>query len=112
MQHLALLRKIAGICSSSLLCRTGKRLWKKNSEDWKFHLSKWDKFLCGGYVILNDFAAGIFPPKFEDQAEAYRNEIEYDVSLPGMDLVEVQRTGATKPFWDAAAATKYLGGFD
>ena len=61
---------------------------------------------------MHDFAAGSFPPRFENQAEAYQNEIDYDLSLPGMDLADVQKSGATKPFWDAAAVRKYLGGFD
>lgn len=112
MRHLGLLRKIAGVCSSSLLFKKGRKLWRKNSKCWNYPLSKWDKLWCGGYLILNDFAAGIFPPKFEDQAQSYKNEIEFNASLPGVDLIDVQKSHATKPFWDAAASEKYLGDFN
>jgi 2-polyprenyl-3-methyl-5-hydroxy-6-metoxy-1,4-benzoquinol methylase len=111
-QHQGLLRRIAGICSSSLFFKKGRELWEKNSKNWNYPLSKWDKLWCGGYIILNDFAAGIFPPRFEDQAQAYQNEIEYPASVPGVDVVDVQKGHATKPFWGAAGTAKYLGDFN
>src|SRR5438067_131643 len=84
------LRRIAGLCASSFFFTKGRDLWLKNSKDWNYPLSKWDKLWCGSYIILRDFAAGIFPPKFENQAEAYKNEIEYNASIPGVDLLQVQ----------------------
>src|SRR5438046_1143626 len=112
MEYPGLLRKMAGICSSSPLFKRGRELWKKNCNNWNFPLSKWDKLWCGGYIILNDFAAGIFPPRFEDQAQAYKHEIEYAASIPGVDLVNVQKAQAMKPFWGAAGTAKYLGHFN
>jgi 2-polyprenyl-3-methyl-5-hydroxy-6-metoxy-1,4-benzoquinol methylase len=112
MKDRGFLRRIAGACSSSLLLKKGRYCWEKNSADWNYALSKWDKLQCGGYIILHDFAAGVFPPRFENQAEAYRNEIEYNASLPGHDLKDSQIAHATKPFWNADLSTKYLGDFN
>ncbi|HWN93451.1 MAG TPA: class I SAM-dependent methyltransferase [Methylomirabilota bacterium] len=111
MKGPGLLRKAAGICSSSFLFNKGRRLWEQNSKDWNFPLSKSGKLWCGSYIILHDFAAGLFPPRFEDQAEAYQNEIDYNASIPGVPLAEVQKAHATKPFWNAATCEKHLGDF-
>jgi len=106
-----LLRRLAGICASSFLCRKGRRLWEANSAHWNYGLSKLEKLWCGGYIILSDYAEGIFPPRFEDQTKAYENEINYDASLPGVTLQEAQRSLSTKPFWNARACSKYLAEF-
>ena len=107
-----LLRKAAGLCSSSFLFRRGRRLWAENAQNWNLSLSRWDKLWCGGYLILSDYASGEFPPRFSDQAEAYKNEIEYNASIPGKSLAEVQEAHATKPFWSAQASAQYLGHFN
>jgi len=105
-------RRVAGVLSSSFLFGRARRLWELNSTDWNFHLSKWDKIGCGVYLILRDFAAGTFPPRFKDQDQAYQHEIDYNTSLPEMDLASVQAAHATKPFWNASASTKFLGDFN
>jgi 2-polyprenyl-3-methyl-5-hydroxy-6-metoxy-1,4-benzoquinol methylase len=112
MKNQGFLRKMAGACSSSFLLKRGRYLWEKNSAEWNYSLSKWDKLWCGGYIILHDFAAGVFPPRFENQAEAYKNEIEYNASLPGVDVKDAQLGLARKPFWNADASKKYLGDFN
>lgn len=71
-------------------------------------LSKVDKLLAGGYIILSDFRDGIFPPQFEDQAKAYQAEIDYDKSLPGESSETVFKAHAIKPFWNARNARFYL----
>jgi 2-polyprenyl-3-methyl-5-hydroxy-6-metoxy-1,4-benzoquinol methylase len=112
MNEPGLSRRIAGVCSSSVLFSRGRSLWEKNSKDWNYPLSKWDKLACGGYLIASDFAAGKFPPKFEDQALAYQNEIDYHASLPGLDLAQVQRSQITKPFWNAHSCGRFLRDFN
>jgi 2-polyprenyl-3-methyl-5-hydroxy-6-metoxy-1,4-benzoquinol methylase len=102
-----LLRRIGRGCFSK-----GSRLWEANSKQWDYPLTKWEKLWCGGYLILRDYADGIFPPQFEDQAKAYQNEIDYNAALPGYDLAEAQKSHAIKPFWNAAASRKYLGDFN
>src|SRR5262245_1220934 len=107
----SLLRRIAGACSSSFWSKKGRQLWELNSQNFAYPMSKWDKLWCGGYIILKDYAAGLFPPQFKDQAEAYQNEIEYHVSLPGIDSAEVFSRLSSKPFWDAGICETYLKGF-
>ncbi len=111
MKRPSLLRRIAGVCASSFLFNKGRRLWEQNSKDWNFPLSKSGKIWCGTYIILRDFAEGVFPPRFDDQAQAYQNEIDYNASIPGVTLEEVQKIHATKPFWNAATCEKHLGDF-
>ncbi len=111
MEKNGFLRRGAGLLSDSFLCRKGQSLWQMNSRQWDLPLSKSQKLLCGAYIILKDFAAGAFPPSFEDQAAAYRNEIEYNAALPGYSFDEAQKAHATKPFWKAASLAKYLKDF-
>jgi hypothetical protein len=105
------LQRFAGWLSSSFLFRRGQQLWEANSKRWDLPLSKQEKLLAGLYVILQDYSAGVFPPRFEDQAQAFQNEIEYNRSLPGYSLAQTQRAHATKPFWGSASARKYMGDF-
>jgi 2-polyprenyl-3-methyl-5-hydroxy-6-metoxy-1,4-benzoquinol methylase len=102
---------MAGLAASSFLLRRGRALWEKNARDWNYPMSKFDKLWCGGYLIASDFSAGTFPPKFEDQARAYQNEIDYHTSLPGLELAQTQRSQITKPFWNAGACTRFLADF-
>jgi len=86
-------------------------LWETNAKNWNLSLSKADKLWTGSYIILKDYAGGVFPPRFEDQAKAYEREIEYHTSLPGAPLEEVQKFNAIKPFWTAACCGQYLREF-
>lgn len=106
------LRRVAGAASSSFLLRRGRVLWEKNSKDWNYPLSKFDKLWCGAYLIAHDYAAEKFPPRFEDQAAAYQNEIDYHTSIPGLDLAKVQRSQITKPFWNAHSCGRFLRDFN
>jgi 2-polyprenyl-3-methyl-5-hydroxy-6-metoxy-1,4-benzoquinol methylase len=112
MKNHGMLRRIARACSSSFLMRRGRKLWEQNAKDWNFPLSKADKLWCGGYLIASDYAAGQFPPRFEDQARAYQNEIDYHSSLPGLDLAQMQRSQITKPFWNASSCARFLRDFN
>jgi SAM-dependent methyltransferase len=105
------LQRFAGRLSSCFLFRRGQRLWEANAKKWDFPLSKWEKLLTGVYITLKDYGLGLFPPKFEDQALAYQNEIDFHVSLPGYSGAEVDKAEAAKPFWQAAPTTKYLKDF-
>src|SRR5688572_22279284 len=103
------LQRFAGRLSTSVLLRRGQQLWEANSKRWDLPLSKWEKLLAGVYVILQDYSAGVFPPRFEDQAQAFQNEIEYNDSLPGYSLAQSQRALGIKPFWGSAPTRKYMG---
>lgn len=78
----------------------GRRLWAENQSDvvlpgrsW----SKWDKLLAGSYLILSDYAAGEFPPRFPDREVVYENESNVP-DHPGLRAVDQLVSAARKPF--------------
>jgi 2-polyprenyl-3-methyl-5-hydroxy-6-metoxy-1,4-benzoquinol methylase len=88
----------------------GRVLWEENQKKWSMTLSKWEKLVTGGYLILTDFAEGRFPPKFEDQSAAFEAEIDYREVIP-QSLEETGRNELTKPFWYGRAVCAYLEAF-
>jgi len=107
-----MLRRAAGACASSVLFKRGRDVWARNREDFNLSLSKIDKLWSGGYLILSDYAQGIFPPTFDDERAAHENEARFAEVLPGVDLDEAYRLGAIKPLWDPTWSAKYLGEFN
>jgi 2-polyprenyl-3-methyl-5-hydroxy-6-metoxy-1,4-benzoquinol methylase len=91
-------QRAAGALARSFLFRRGKRLFELNSKNWDLQLSKWDKLCAGGWVILSDYAAGVFPPKFSDRQATHLAEKAYRFSIPGVEAAEVARREMTKPF--------------
>jgi len=106
-----MVRKLARRLAHSALFSRGRRLFEENSRNWEFPLSKFDKLLAGGYLILEDYSQGLFPPKFEDQAKAYAAEIAYRDNVPGLTPEKVRRNELQKPFWFCRAAENYLTQF-
>jgi SAM-dependent methyltransferase len=84
---------------------------EKNRADWNLRMSRADNLLICLYLILSDYAAGLFPPAHLDRATAYENERLYGRGLGGVSWEEFQAKEMRKPFWDANAADKYLNGF-
>jgi cyclopropane fatty-acyl-phospholipid synthase-like methyltransferase len=74
-------------------------------------LSKWQKLQAGGYLVLQDYANGLFPPTFNDQQQAYLNEINAAFHLPGTNLQELDRGEMAKPFWFGRSLTNYMRSF-
>jgi SAM-dependent methyltransferase len=107
----SVLKRVAGAVAASPLLSRGRALAEKNKADWNLPLSKTDKLLCGSYLILSDYAAGLFPPVFSDQAAVHENEKQYGHALGGVSQEEFQGKEIRKPFWDAHTADKYLNGF-
>jgi SAM-dependent methyltransferase len=105
------LQNLAGSLAESFLFGRGRKVWEENLKHWNHPLSKFDKLWCGSYLILKDYAAGIFPPVFEDRAKAFAGEIEYNRALPGVSYDEAKLAGATKPFWNAHLCRFYMGQF-
>lgn len=99
-------RKIAGALAESFVFAKGRRLWEANSKDWNYPLSKMEKLLAGSYLILADYSKGLFPPKFDDRAQAYAGEINYRNALPG--LPQNVPVDPTKPFSSARWARTYM----
>jgi SAM-dependent methyltransferase len=105
------LRRIAGALAVSPLFSRARRLTEKNRADWNLSLGRADNLLICSYLILSDYAAGLFPPARLEQAAAYKNEMQYGQALGGISPEEFQAKEMRKPFWDANAAEKYLDGF-
>lgn len=106
------LGSLAGALADSPLLARGKRLFEQNQKNWLLPLSKWDKLLCGGYIILKDYAAGRFPPKSGDRLAAYEAEADYRTSLPGVTVAEVEAGEIRKPFWDSRMFGRYARHFE
>jgi SAM-dependent methyltransferase len=104
-------RRVAAALAGSPLLSRARRLTEKNRADWDLPLSGADNLLICSYLILSDYAAGLFPPAYSDQATAYENEMQYGHALGGISTEEFQSKEMRKPFWDANAADKYLNGF-
>src|ERR671924_2316126 len=104
---LSVSRQAAKVLCSSFLVSKGKKLFDANCQNWQLALSKWDKLLAGGYIILKDFSEGRFPPTFDDQAKAYQAEIDYYLSTPGQSLEKNIEAHTRKPFWGPKVFAKY-----
>jgi 2-polyprenyl-3-methyl-5-hydroxy-6-metoxy-1,4-benzoquinol methylase len=102
----SLSRKLAGVLANSFLFAKGRRLWNANTKDWYYPLSKMDKLLAGSYLILSDYSAGLFPPKFDDRETAYSGEINYHSSIPGVTIEGPFEI--TKPFSSARTTRIYI----
>jgi 2-polyprenyl-3-methyl-5-hydroxy-6-metoxy-1,4-benzoquinol methylase len=103
--------RLAGWLAESAILRSGKMLFEKNTQDWNMPLSRLDKLQAGAYVILRDYARGIFPPRYNDRSAAYQAEIDYPKTLPGMTPEEVAAANMQKPFWNSKTMDKYLREF-
>ena len=102
---------MAGLLAESRLMTAGRTLYRQNETNWDLPMSRIGKLKAGGYIILRDYADGLFPPKFEDQQKAYDAEKEYCVTLPGMDSERLRMVGMQKPFWSAKALRSFMGDF-
>ena len=109
--RLPVLNTSAGWLSSSFLFARGRTLFEANSRSWNLPMTKWDKLLAGGYLILKDFSQGRFPPKFDDQAKAYQGEIDFYQSTPGQSLETNLEVHSRKPFWGAKGFAEYSAKF-
>jgi SAM-dependent methyltransferase len=91
--------------------KRGRDLWTTNERDYDLALSKWDKLVVGTYIILSDYAVGVFPPRFEDQAKAYAAERDYLFNLPGVSPEVSLEKDMRKPFWFGGCDAYYLSQF-
>jgi 2-polyprenyl-3-methyl-5-hydroxy-6-metoxy-1,4-benzoquinol methylase len=104
-------KRIAGWLADSWFLSRGRTLFDANRERIDYPLSKLGKLLTGVYIILKDYAEGHFPPRFEDRDKAYKGEIDYFKSLPGIGIEEFRDREMRKPFWGHAAYGKYSRNF-
>lgn len=92
-------QKVANYLSDSFIFSRAEYLWQENQKNFWLPLKKWEKLYLGIYLILKDYAEGLFPPQFKDQQAAYDGEINYFNSLPGVDPNVALETDIRKPFW-------------
>jgi SAM-dependent methyltransferase len=104
-------KRVATALASSLLFSRARRLLEKNRADWNLRVSRTDNLLICFYLILCDYAAGLFPPLHLDRATAYEKEKQYGHGLGGVSWEEFRAKEMRKPFWDANAADKHLNDF-
>lgn len=104
------LRKIAGSFADSFVLSKGRKIFERNKANFHCPLSKFEKFCCGLYLILRDYSKGIFPPQFEDESKAFKAEIDYGSSLPGIDEKAFKVFEIRKPFWTSPEFLKHAEG--
>jgi 2-polyprenyl-3-methyl-5-hydroxy-6-metoxy-1,4-benzoquinol methylase len=109
MEHV--FKRLAAALAGSPVFSRARRLFEKNRADWNLQLSRTDNLLICFYLILSDYAAGLYPPPHLDRATAYENEKQYGHGLGGISWEEFQAKEMRKPFWDANTADKHLNGF-
>jgi SAM-dependent methyltransferase len=104
-------RRVAGWLAGSAFFHGAAALWMRNERDWYLPLDKFQKARIGVYLVLRDYARGVFPPKFPDRERAHEDERTAFERIPGLSAEEVMRDAARKPFWGAPATKKALADF-
>lgn len=103
-------KTLARLLAHSPILARGRRLYAENAANWSIPLSKIGKLEAGLFLILDDYAKGVFPPTFSDQAAAYAAEAAYR-SATGMPAEKATEIQMRKPFWDAKSTAGYLGDY-
>ena len=94
-------RRLAGWLANSLPLRPARQLMEQNLANYHLPLGKFGKLSAGGWLILNDYAEGKFPPTFADQAAAYAAEVNFYSAMSGSTRAENVIAHRAKPFWGA-----------
>ncbi len=79
--------------------------------NWDYPLNKWEKLWVGCYMILRDYAQGIFPPEFKNERETFESEKAYYNTLQtlGKKSDELCEMAMQKPFWYGRGCERFLG---
>jgi len=105
------LRRVSGSVAHSPVFARGRRVWEENSKNFRRPLTRWEKLICGGYIILEDYSVGEFPPRYEDSQQTFKAEIDYRTSRAGVDEQKAFEAGMRKPFWKGEYGTSFLRKF-
>ncbi len=103
--------RIARWLAESPFLSRGKKLFEQNLTNWNLNLSKLQKLQAGAYIILQDYARGTFPPRYDDRQAAYQAEIDYSKTLPGISPEDITTANMQKPFWYGDGTEKNLTEF-
>src|SRR5260370_41358481 len=82
----SVLNAAAGWLSSSFLFARGRTLFEANSGSWNLPMTKWDKLLAGGCLILKDLSQSQFPPGVAGRIKAERCETVFYPPTHGQNL--------------------------
>ncbi len=96
----------------SPLFRRGRALFSENARNLYLPMSKLDKLVVGSWLILEDYANGLFPPHFLDRQKAYEAERTCRGHLPGVTAEAAGDSERRKPFWYGSAGRRYLVDFN
>ena len=104
-------RKIARALANSFFFSGARALAAKNRADWNLSLGRIGNLWVSSYLILVDYGAGLLPRARSSRESVHQSERQYGHDLGGVSRAEFLAREMRKPFWDSAAADKYLHGF-
>lgn len=81
--------------------------WDANQRDWNLPLGKFQKAALGIYLVLQDWAEGTFPPRFERET-SWQNEGTVFDRMPGTTSEQWYSTIAVSPFGYHESIEDYL----
>jgi len=105
------LRRVSGCVARSPFFARGRKIWEENSKDYRLPMTRWEKLICGLYIILKDYSTGEFPPRHEDIEETHLAEIAYHTTRPGVDEEKAFEANMRKPFWAGSYGAQFFRKF-
>lgn len=110
IHRLCFMKSFARWLSASPIFSSARKNLVENEKDWNFTLSKWQKLSVGSYMILRDYAADLFPPRYEDEETTFEAERGYYTKIEtlGKSAQAVDVEEMRKPFWQGPLGVKYL----
>src|SRR4051812_8896620 len=90
-------RRLATALANSFLLRKGKELHEKHANDYVMGGSFLQKLLANVYLILNDYGAGLFPPKLTSRESTFEGEREQFSAMEG-SMDDLLQDVMQKPF--------------
>jgi 2-polyprenyl-3-methyl-5-hydroxy-6-metoxy-1,4-benzoquinol methylase len=105
------LRRVSGSVVHSPIFARGKKLWDENSKDFRRPMTRWEKLICGVYIILEDYSIGEFPRQYEDREKTHQAEIAYHTTRPGVDEEKAFEANMRKPFCGGGIGPEFFKKF-
>lgn len=91
------MRSAALWCCDSRLAYPIRDLWQRNQSNSHMRLSALQKAALGSFLMLRDWASGVFPQVLDREA-TWENECRYSSSMTGLTHKQVVELGNIKPF--------------
>jgi 2-polyprenyl-3-methyl-5-hydroxy-6-metoxy-1,4-benzoquinol methylase len=97
MEDIGFIKRTTLAAAESFLFSSARSVWQENQKSWLMPLSKFQKIHVGLYLILSDWARGLFPPTFEREL-AWENERRFVENCPGCTVESWYQGMARSPF--------------